>query len=174
MSLRTDPAWNLAGSQFNKEEMLSSPMLACRVTPKIGTRHGFIAKIPLRLTRIHCQVIVSSVTQNIIFLKRLPLLNVQACPHHCKGQGSTGKWVNWHWLDSMLGFLVNHTLESPIRLNVYLHGWYKGSIAPQLYVFNWGGNQWNDKDPSEWRSGRLQQSGSKPFCKLNPPPEVSL
>ena len=78
-SLRMDPAWNLAESQFNEEEMLSSPMLACRVTPKIGTKHGSIAKILLRLMKIHYRVIVSNgSTQSIIFPKSSPLLNVQS------------------------------------------------------------------------------------------------
>ena len=59
MSSRTGPAWNLAESRFNAHEMPSFLMQSCQVTPRIGTRRGFTAKIPLRLTRIHCRVIVS-------------------------------------------------------------------------------------------------------------------
>ena len=53
-------------------------MLACRVTPRIGTRRGFIARIPLRLTRIHCRVIILNVlTWTITFQKSSQVLNVK-------------------------------------------------------------------------------------------------
>ena len=38
--------------------MLSSPILSCQVTPKIGTKLGSTVKILLRLMRILCRVIV--------------------------------------------------------------------------------------------------------------------
>ena len=149
-------AWSSVEFQFNAEETPSFLMPACRVTPKTGTRRGFIAKTLLRLTRIHCRVIVLSAwTQNITSWKANRWWMEEDCTYYCEGQSSARKWANWRWFSQVLGFLADHSVNPPHRLSVYLHWWWKRFIAPQLRTINWWSNKWNGEISSEWRPGRL-------------------
>ena len=74
----------------------------------------------------------------------------------------------------MLGCLADYPFHLPTRLNVYLHGLRKGSFAPQFVrltdeVITEMTKTILNEDPEDY-----SKVGLNPFCKLNPPPDVSL